>query len=181
MCIRFPKEGGATSNSYAVAKISTMPLAVNTSCLCNLFGGIIWQELVCVDQGWLVVGDKLSCFRIPFPSFFSECDVTRGNHSVVQRESPYQSVESELPQRLERISRSLVTPVFLFHVGWITVLTSVAVVTTLHVLLQIVFVCCTFGIHYATSLQAGTTRTMYACNIALHEVKPYVLLGILPV
>ena len=63
---------------------------------------------------------------------------------------------------LERISRSLVSPVFIFHVGWITVLTSVAMGTTLHILQQFVFVYCTFGIHYATSLQLGTTSTRYA-------------------
>lgn len=63
------------------------------------------------------------------------------------------------PQRVQQITKFLLTPTFPIHALWITALAVLSIVAVADILLKLVFTCCTLGVEAVTGYRK--TRCAY--------------------
>ena len=66
------------------------------------------------------------------------------------------------PQRVQQVTKFLLTPTFPIHALWITALAVLSIVAVADILLKLVFTCCTLGVEAVTGYRK-TRLCLYNC------------------
>ena len=98
------------------------------------------------------------------PPFLSERPTSSPTLPGVPRDFSSRPLYSEHSERLENVSRLLLSPTFVFHLLWIVGLCLLTAFAIVDLLLKVVFTGCTLGVLYATSdsLPAIPIKSRYA-------------------